>query len=192
MVIKKEAFPLITIYTIAEWRAWLAKHHLKEKKVGLVSYKKHTGKSSISHREAMNEAICFGWIDTIIKRIDDESFIRYFVRRGDKANWSINTLSYAKQLHQEGKMTPHGLLRYQQGLQKKPHDHGLAKKPKMPKELREALAKDLQALKQFNSFQPSTKYMLYRWILRGKQQETREKRTALVVKQAKNNKKEMR
>ncbi|MSS75079.1 hypothetical protein EXS73_02610 [Candidatus Pacearchaeota archaeon] len=56
----------ITIYTLQEWRAWLHKNHLTEKKIALISYKKHTGKPSISHQEAMHEAICFDWIDTTL------------------------------------------------------------------------------------------------------------------------------
>ena len=57
-----------------EWRAWLQKNHLKESRVTLVKWKRHTGKPALSHQESMEEAICFGWIDTIVKRIDDDTF----------------------------------------------------------------------------------------------------------------------
>jgi len=178
-----EKFPLITIKTREEWRNWLKKNHLIEKKVGLVSYKKHTGKPSISHKAAMDEAICFGWIDTIIKRLDDKRFIRYFVRRGDGANWSINTLKYGKELLAAGRMAPAGMLHYHKGLQKKPLDHGLPKKPNMPAELKKGLNKK-KALKNFMAFSPSTKYMFYRWILRAKREDTMNKIIDVVVKRA--------
>ena len=68
--------------TREEWREWLRKNHKKERRVYLISYKKHTGKSSVSHREALEEAICFGWIDTTVKRLDDEKYKRTFVFKG--------------------------------------------------------------------------------------------------------------
>jgi len=182
----------ITVYNVDDWRKWLAKNHLIEKKVALISYKKHTGKPSISHKEAMHEAISYGWIDTIIKRLDDQRFIRYFVRRGEKANWSKNTLRYAKELHALGRLSPAGILRYKEGLKKKPHDYGLPKRPDMPIELKNALVLKKDALENFNSFPPSTKNMFYRWILRAKEIETKNKRIHIVVQKALENDKNLR
>jgi uncharacterized protein YdeI (YjbR/CyaY-like superfamily) len=179
--------PFIVVYTVNDWRNWLEKNHLKEKKVGMISYKKHTGKGFISHRDAMEEAICFGWIDTTINRLDDNRFVRYFVKRGDKANWSKNTLSYGKKLMAEGRMSEHGVMRYKQGLMKKPHDYGIPNNPRMPGELKDSLIKDKKAMKNFEDFAPSTKKMFYRWILRAKTKETRMKRVDDVVKSALDN-----
>ena len=181
----EKGIPLITIYHLCNWRSWLENNHLKEKKVGVILYKKHTGKPSISHREAMEEAINFGWIDTTIKRLDEARFIRYFVRRKDNANWSKNTLSYGKKLLAAGKMVPEGVLRYKKGLQKKPHDHGLVEKPKMPKELKNSLTGESK--KNFESFPPSAKFTFYRWILRAKTKETIAKRIEITVKKALDN-----
>lgn len=175
--------PYVVIYNIEEWRKWLEKNHLAEKKVGLISYKKHTGKTSISHRNAMEEAICFGWIDTIIKKLDEERYVRFFVKRGENANWSRNTLKYAKNMLLSGRMANQGILRYNEGLKKKPHDYGLPKKPLMPLELKKALT-EKNVLKNFESFSPSVKYMFYRWILRAKTDETKNKRICIVVDKA--------
>jgi len=172
---------MIVVYTIKDWREWLIKNHLKEKKVKLISYKKHTGKPFISHRDAMREAIAFGWIDTTIKRLDDEKYIRSFVRRGDKANWSKNTLRYGKVLFEAGRMSEHGILRYKQGLKKRPHDYGIPDKPNMPLELRKELEKNKKAKENFNSVSPSTKTMLYRSILRAKTPETKMKRIREII-----------
>ncbi|MFH0869381.1 MAG: YdeI/OmpD-associated family protein [archaeon] len=179
---KSEKIPVVTVYYVNDWKNWLAKNHLTEKKVGVICYKKHTGKPSISHREAMDEAICFGWIDTTIKRLDEDRFVRYFVRRGNGANWSKNTLSYAKKLLATGRMAPAGILKYKRGLQKKPHDHGLAKRPDMPIDLKKALTKKRKSLENFEKLSPSTKHMLYRWILRAKGDETRRHRIDSVIK----------
>ena len=89
-------------------------------------------------------------------------------------------------------MTPAGILRYEQGLKKKPHDHGLPKRPYMPIELKKALSENKEAQKNFTTFPPSTKFMLYRWILRAKQNETKTKRIESIIKQALENNKNLR
>ncbi|MEI6731298.1 MAG: YdeI/OmpD-associated family protein [archaeon] len=188
----KEGVSLITVYTFEDWRNWLEKNHLTEKKVGIIIYKKHTGKKSISHREAMHEAICFGWIDTTIKRLDDEKFVRYFVKRGDKANWSKNTLRYGKELLKKGRMAPQGVLRYKQGLLKKPHDHGIPANPRMPRELKNMIKKNNVAKRNFELFSPSTKRMFYRWILRAKSKETKDRRMREIVQNAVDKNKNLR
>lgn len=176
-----EEFQFIEVYEIEDWKHWLGKNHITEKKVGMISYKKHTGKSSISHRAAMEEAICFGWIDTTLKKLDEDRYVRFFVRRGDKANWSKNTLSYANRLLKEGRMSPQGILRYEQGLRKKPHDDGIPANPSMPDELRRALNKSKIALQEFEKFSPSRKKMFYRLILKAKSNETKNKRIRKII-----------
>ena len=167
--------------TQKDWRTWLEKNHLTEKKVGVIVHKKHTGKPTLSHREYMNEAICFGWIDTTIKRLDEDTFLRYFARRNDKSRWSDNTLSYAKQLLAEGRMAPEGIRRYNEGRSRKTHDHGIPKNPDMPEELKADLKKNMRAQKAFLLLAPSIKRLLYRMILRAKLPETREKRVRVAI-----------
>lgn len=171
----------ITIKTRKQWRNWLEKNHLKEKKVFLISYKKHTGNPSISHREAMEEAICFGWIDTTIKRIDDEKFGRYFVKRNKNSRWSDNTLSYGKALLEEGKMSGFGKEMYLLGKSKKTHDHGIPKNPAPPEELLREINKTKKARENFQKLAPSYKRTLFRWIISAKLPETRKKRINTVA-----------
>lgn len=185
MEIRKAFYPK----NIIEWRNWLAKNHLKEKAVSLIRYKKHTGKPSITHLEAMHEAICFGWIDTTINRIDDEKYLINFVRRTDKSRWSKNTLSYAKKMLEEGRMSPEGLKRYKEGLVKPVIDHGLGKNPPVPKDLEDALEKNNKAKENFSNFAPSYRRTYIVWIERAKLPETRKRRIKEVVKRAKENKK---
>src|SRR3989344_7228006 len=109
--------------TREDWRSLLQRNHEKGSKVGLIRYKKHTGKPSPTHQEAMHEAICFGWIDTTVNRIDDEKYMIKFSKRNKNGKWSDNTLRYAKQLIKEGKMSPQGLAAYKLGLSKPTHDH---------------------------------------------------------------------
>ena len=174
----------VTVYTRGDFRKWLAKYHEKEKRVAIILYKRHTGKPAPSHRELMEEAICFGWIDTTIKRLDENKYLRNFAKRNKNSRWSDNTLGYAKQLIKEKKMTPTGLKFYKLGLQKPTHDQDVPKNPSMPLELKKALAKNKTIQKNFENFAPSTKRMLYRWLLSGKLPETRKKRVLAIIKMA--------
>ena len=177
----------IKVETRQDFRSWLIKNHEKEDKIFIVINKKHTGHSYITHKEAMEEAICFGWIDTILKRIDENTYERCFVKRKANANWSKNTLSYAKSLLKQGKMTPPGIKAYKLGLKKLPHDHNRIKNPELPKDFKSALEKD-KLLEKFNSLAPSyKKYCIY-FVDKAVRQETRDKRIKKIIDGLLNNK----
>ncbi|MBX4196168.1 YdeI/OmpD-associated family protein [Candidatus Pacearchaeota archaeon] len=171
-----------------EWREWLKKNHLKEKSVALIKYKKNTGKPSLTHKESMDEAICFGWIDTTIKRLDDERYIRNFSPRGKNSRWSSATLKYARRLIREGKMSPHGLKMYKEGLKKPTIDAGLPTTGDVPSDLKKIL-QERGAYENFMKFAPSYRRTYLRWIAGAKQAVTKEKRVEAVVKRALENRK---
>ncbi len=181
----------ITAFNRNHFRRWLEKNHEKEHKVSVIVYKKHTGKTSPSHRELMEEAICFGWIDTTVKRFDEDRYIRNFSKRTKNSRWSDNTIRYAKGLLKDGKMTPAGIKYYKEGLKKPTHDAGIPRNPDMPDELEKAFAKNKIAKNNFEKFSPSAKRMIYRWILRAKLPETRLKRVKLTVERAKAGRKDI-
>ena len=170
------------VFTPNDFRKWLEKNHDKYRKVGLIIHKRHTNKKSPSHRELMEEAICFGWIDTIVKKIDEDTFMRFFSRRNKNSKWSYNTLSYAKDLVKRKKMTPIGLQFYKEGLKKIPHDFGIPKNPKIPGEMKKIFEKNKKAKEAFQKLSPSARKTQLRWIIRGKRQETKEKRIKILLK----------
>jgi len=92
-----------------EWRAWLRKNGKRENEIWLVSYKKATGKPAIAYQDALEEAICFGWVDTLIRRIDDERFATRWMPRRPDGTWSKTNLALAERLIDEGRMTKAGL-----------------------------------------------------------------------------------
>jgi uncharacterized protein YdeI (YjbR/CyaY-like superfamily) len=171
----------ITVLTIGDFKKWLKANHKTKSKVRVIVHKRHTGKTAPTHRQLIEEAICFGWIDTTIKRIDEDTFVRNFSKRSSASKWSDNTLSYAKRLSKEGKMTPEGLRFYKLGLERPTHDHGIPKDPPMPRELRVALAKEPETKKNFMKTAPSMKRTLFRWLLRAKQPSTRERRVQQIL-----------
>jgi uncharacterized protein YdeI (YjbR/CyaY-like superfamily) len=181
----------ITIFNRNDFRKWLKKYHKKESKVAVVIHKKHTGKTSPTHRELIEEAICFGWIDTTIKRLDEDTFLRNFSKRNQNSRWSDNTLRYARELIKKGLMTEEGIKFYKLGAAKPTHDHGIPKNPDMPPELIKALSKNKKAKENFDKYPPSTKRTMYRWLLQAKLPETRDKRLKRIVESAKSNNKNL-
>lgn len=165
----------ITIYTRKEWRDWLSKNHDKESKVAIIIHKKHTGKPSISHRESMEEAICFGWIDTTLKRLDEDRYVRNFAKRTDKSRWSNNTLSYAKDMIKKRLMTSAGLKRYKEGLKKPSLDLNLPENH-IPKELKKEFEKSKKFKDAFEHIAPSMRKMFVHMLERAKLPETKKKR----------------
>ncbi|MEK6885372.1 MAG: YdeI/OmpD-associated family protein [Nanoarchaeota archaeon] len=172
-----------------DWRNWLKKNHLKKDRIILVKYKKHTGKPLIPIGDLMKEAICFGWIDTTAKRIDEDKYGITYVKRNKNSKWSKNTLSYGRELLEKGLMSSFGIKMYKEGLAKKPHDYGIPKNPRVPKYLREELEKEPTANDNFKKIAPSYRRTLLRWLLKGKQEETKKKRVRSIVKSLKKNEK---
>ena len=175
------AVPECYASTANDWRGWLRGNHHKEKMVYLIKYKKHTGKPSLNNREAMDEAICFGWIDTTVKRLDGDRYRQCFVKRNENCRWSRNTLRYAKELIKRKKMTKAGMEMYLLGLRRPVIDHGLPKNPNVPADFARELLKHHQAKVYFEKLAPSyRRYSIY-WIERAKRPETRKKRIDAAV-----------
>jgi len=158
--------------SLDDWRNWLEKNHIKEDKVLFIKYKKHTGKPIIYNKDSMKTAICFGWIDTTAKRIDEDRYAITYVKRNKNSKWSINTLSYGKELFEKGLMSEFGIKMYKEGLAKKPHDYGIPENPKMPKEMKSELNK-AGKLESFMKLAPSRKKMFFRQFLKVKRPQTR-------------------
>lgn len=93
------------------WRAWLDRHHETEQEIWLVFYKKHTGKPGVSYEDAVEEALCFGWIDSIVRRIDDERYAQKFGPRKANSKWSESNKRRVRKMMEEGKMTAAGLAK---------------------------------------------------------------------------------
>ena len=98
-----------TVRTPAEWRRWLVKHHNGKKEIWVVYYKKASGKSGISYDESVEEALAYGWIDGLTKRIDEASYACRFTPRKPKSNWSESNIARVKKLLAEGRMAEPGL-----------------------------------------------------------------------------------
>src|SRR5437867_330108 len=97
--------------TVDQWRDWLAEHHDSQSEVWLIFHKQHTGIASIAYKDALDEALCFGWVDSLVKRLDDRRYARKFTPRRADSRWSaINRKRYAV-LKASGRLTPAGINR---------------------------------------------------------------------------------
>ena len=184
MIDKKKQEEFFYARSRAEWRKWLEKNNERRNRIYLIKYKKHTGKPSVSNMEAMHEAICFGWIDTTGRKLDEERYTQTFVKRTKNSRWSRNTLSYAKMLIKEGKMTPSGLKMYKEGLLKPTTDHNIPKDAPTPEGMRVALKK-AGVLEEFERFAPSYRHTYLVWWSRAKRPETKEKRINSIIARTK-------
>lgn len=161
-----------------EWRNWLTHNHDSNTGIWLVFYKKHTGKPTLEYNEAVEEALCFGWIDSIIKKIDDEKYVRKFTPRKVDSRWSESNKNRVKKLIEKGLMTESGLAVINHAK-----SSGLwneSDRPSLPfsmlKELESALAGNKKAKMFFNQLAPSYQQQFIGWITVAKRQETKDRR----------------
>ena len=162
-----------------EWREWLLKNHNKEEKgIWLVFYKKNTKKPTIEYNDSVEEALCFGWIDSIIKKIDEEKYVRKFTPRNSKSQWSPSNKKRIAKMIKEGKMTEHGLKKVNEAKKSGQWDKGdrMEIDFDMPPELAKALKKNKKARDFFEKLAPSYKKQFIGWIKVAKREETKEKR----------------
>lgn len=159
------------------WRKWLEKNGEKEKNVWLIIYKKESSRPSVTYKEAVEEALCFGWIDSKPNKRDEESYYQFFARRNPKSKWSKVNKERIAQLIQSGKMSAAGLDAVAAAKRNgswealDPIDECI-----MPVDLQTKLNKNKAALQNFNAFPPSSKKIILEWIANAKKQETRDKR----------------
>jgi uncharacterized protein YdeI (YjbR/CyaY-like superfamily) len=165
----------------AEWRRWLAAHHDSESEVWVVFNKRHTGRASIAYLDALDEALCFGWIDSLVKRLDESRFARKFTPRKPDSKWSdVNRKRYA-QLRANGRLMPPGIAR-------QPTARTYAPRPsrssfsKVPDYIRRALRGQPAAQRFFDGLAPSYRRLYVGWIDSAKQRETKLRRLAEAIR----------
>ena len=171
-----------------EWRKWLAKNHQSEKSVWLIIYHKSSPTPSVYHDEAVEEAICFGWIDSIAHKRDDESKYQFFAIRKPKSNWSKINRDRAEKMIKEKRIKPAGQATID--LAKKTGTWTAlvdVQNSVIPPDLQKAFNRNKAAFKNFNAFPPSSKRIILEWILNAKRPETRLQRIIQTVELASKN-----
>jgi uncharacterized protein YdeI (YjbR/CyaY-like superfamily) len=176
--------------TRKQWRAWLQKNHVTEKSVWLILYRKESKMSGIDYAAAVEEALCFGWIDSTVIGRDAESRYQYFTRRKSKSGWSKSNRERVERLIREGLMTPAGQaiidLAKKSGTWEAMVD---VENLVLPDDLKKRFGRNKKAFQNFSAFSPSSKKIILAWILNAKRPETRSKRIDETVTCAARNEK---
>jgi len=167
----------------AEWRAWLEKHHSAEQEAWIVHPKKKVKAGTLTYEEAVEEALCFGWIDGLLRSIDSEKFALRYSPRKPKSIWSEINKRRAERLMREGRMTDAGLEKIMDAQES--GEWGAATQREdvdiIPPDLEQALQCHQNALTAFRNLPASRKKQFIWWITSAKRDETRMKRIQATV-----------
>jgi len=160
-----------------DWREWLGKNHLTERSVWLIIYKKDSNIPSIYYPEAVDEALCFGWVDSKPNKRDENSFYQFFSKRNPKSNWSRLNKEKVAKLIEQGLMQAAGFeiinIAKQNGTWTALDE---VEDLIIPDDLQKLFTNNNAAFENWKCFPPSSKRGILEWILNAKKPETRQKR----------------
>jgi uncharacterized protein YdeI (YjbR/CyaY-like superfamily) len=168
-----------------EWRTWLEKNSKSSEEIWLIYYKKASGKPRLAYEDAVGEALCFGWIDGKIRKLDEECYAQRFSPRKFGSHWSALNIKRVKRLIEAGSMTAAGLEAFTRHSARKtsPLPTGL------PKDLKERFTIHVKAWGNFNRFPPYYRRMTIGWVASAKKQETKLKRLRQLISYSDQNRK---
>lgn len=174
--------------TLADWRAWLADNHARPEGVWLITYRPATGKTPFSYEQAVEEALCFGWIDGQANKLDDERTMLWFAPRRPGSGWARTNKARIERLIADGRMTPAGLSK----IEAAQADGSWTlldsvERLEVPDDLAAEFDKYPDARAHFDAFPPSARRMALAWIATAKRPETRAKRVAETARLAQEN-----
>jgi uncharacterized protein YdeI (YjbR/CyaY-like superfamily) len=178
---KRRPIETLEVRSRAQWHAWLDKHHASAAEIWLVFHKQHTGATSVDREASVEEALCFGWIDSLVRRLDAERYAVKFTPRKPDSRWSdVNRRRYAG-LEQRGLLMPPGRANAPAGKrsyavrQRRPLDAAV------PAYIERALKAEPAAWRFFETLAPSYRRAYVGWIDAAKREETRDRRLREAV-----------
>ena len=170
----------------AEFHQWLVANHASSTELWLGFYKKDSGKGGITYSEALDEALCFGWIDGIKKRVDELSYTHRFTPRKPKSNWSLINIRHVERLKKAGLMKPAGLKAFAAREPAKSGVYSFENKPRqLSAELERQFKSDKAAWDFFQQQPPGYRRVSCFWVMSAKQEETRHRRLARLMSDSK-------
>jgi uncharacterized protein YdeI (YjbR/CyaY-like superfamily) len=172
----------LLVRTLDQWRDWLDENHASESEVWLIFHKRHTDVASVDYKDALDEALCFGWVDSLVKRLDDRRYARKFTPRRPDSRWSaVNRKRYAE-LETEGRLKPPGIERPPTDRGYGPRPPRLAMPSKLPAYIQAALRRHPKALRHFEALAPSQRRRYFAWIESAKREETKRRRLEEAIR----------
>jgi uncharacterized protein YdeI (YjbR/CyaY-like superfamily) len=178
----------VEVTSLAQWRTWLKRHHHQTSSIWLVTYKKAVGKRYVPYDDVLDEALCFGWIDSLRRKLDEERSMLLLSPRRKGSAWSKVNREKALRLIAAGRLQPAGLAKINQAQQDGTWEALQAVDAlEVPDDLSRALAANPAALGFFTAFPKSSRRSILEWIASAKRPETRVARVLLTVQMAARN-----
>ena len=168
--------------TSDQWRKWLDEHHDTESEVWLIFHKVHTGVPSIAYLDALDEALCFGWVDSLVKRLDDSRYLRKFTPRKADSLWSATNRKRYAALKASGRLKPGGINRAPTNRTYGPRPARFQMPATVPRHIRSALKKHPAARRYFEKLALSHRRRYIGWIESAKREETRARRLKEAIR----------
>jgi uncharacterized protein YdeI (YjbR/CyaY-like superfamily) len=176
----KTQLPELQMGSRRAWRKWLERHHGSSAGVWLVFHKQHTGVESIPYDDAVREALCFGWIDSLVKRLDDDRYARKFTPRKPGSAWSASNLKRWAELDAAGELAPAGRAASPEGSPRARRPAG-AEIPELPGYIAAAFRQNRKAWTFFQHLPPGERRRFVGWIHIAKREITKERRIREAV-----------
>jgi uncharacterized protein YdeI (YjbR/CyaY-like superfamily) len=168
------------------WRAWLDEHHASETDIWVVHHKKASTRQGLRYPDGVEEALAYGWIDSKMRRLDEETFAQRYSPRKPTSVWSRHNVERVERLIAEGRMTPAGMAVIEEAQRRGSWDEAYTahEPPPLPDDLRDALEADGVAWDVFEGWAASYRLNYIHWVEDAKREETRRRRIAQVVERA--------
>lgn len=181
----KDGREIVEVPDRAAWRRWLADRHEQRDAIWLVFHKKGSAGTSPSYDEAVEEALCFGWIDSTVNRLDERRSLQLFAPRKPKSTWSASNKERVARLEREGLLAPAGVAAIETAKANGSWSAlDAVERLEEPPELAAALDANPVAREHWNAFSPSSRKGILWWVVSAKRPETREKRIEQTVRMA--------
>jgi len=176
----KAKIPELYIRRRHEWRQWLERNHATSPGVWLVFHKRHTGVPCIDYDESVRDALCYGWIDSLVRRLDEDRFARKFTPRRPGSAWSASNLKRWAELDAAGELKPAGRAASPEGAPRAtPPSRSVL--GELPDYIEKALARNRRAWKFFETLPPNERRRCVGWVDAAKRAETKERRLREVI-----------
>ncbi len=174
---------MITFFAHArEFRAWLGDQHAEVSELWVGFYRKDSGRGGLTYAEAVDEALCFGWIDGIKKRVDEWSYTHRFTPRRARSVWSLGNLKRVEELRKLGRMTPPGLKAFAARDPKRSGIYSFENAPRsLEGEYYRQLAAQGAACEFFQAQPPGYQRQACWWVMSAKKEETRQRRLLQLI-----------